>query len=134
MPDAARNVLRGIQNALFDLGGEICIPGHTALTPAHLAFLDSEIERLNATLPPLKEFILPGGSRAASYCHLARTIARRTERALVTLSDAESVSPMALQFLNRLSDLLFILARSLNRHAGVADVYWQRLDAAALEG
>lgn len=125
LPYAARVTLTRVQNALFDLGGEICIPGHRALTDAQVAFLDGEISRLNAGLPPLKEFILPGGSRAASCCHLARTIARRAERALVSLAQTDSISKVALQYLNRLSDLLFILARTFNRHAGIADVCWQ---------
>lgn len=127
LPDHARATLDRIQNELFDLGGELCIPGHTVLTDAHVVFLDTEISRLNGNLAPLKEFILPGGSRAAACCHLARTITRRAERTLVTLSQSESVSALALQYVNRLSDLLFILARSLNRHAGVSDVCWRRL-------
>lgn len=127
LPDAARGALDRIQNELFDLGGEICIPGHTVLTDAHVVFLDGEIGRLNADIPPLKEFILPGGSRAAACCHLARTIARRAERSLVSLAQNETVSALALQYLNRLSDFLFVLARTLNRHAGVGDVCWQRL-------
>ena len=127
LPDGTRTTLHRIQNDLFDLGGEICIPGHTLLTEAQIDFLDEEIGRLNADLPPLKEFILPGGSRAAASCHLARTITRRSERALVALAQSETVSALALQHLNRLSDFLFILARTLNRHAGVGDVCWQRL-------
>jgi len=127
LPEDARSALTRIQNELFDLGGEVCIPGHPVLTDAHVLFLDGEISRVNADLPPLKEFILPGGSRAAACCHLARTIARRAERALVALSQSEAISPLALQYLNRLSDFLFILARNLNRHAGVGDVCWQRL-------
>ena len=127
LPDDIRSTLTRIQNELFDLGGEVCIPGHTVLTDAHVLFLDSEVSRANAGLAPLKEFILPGGSRAAACCHLARTIARRAERSLVALSQSEAISPLALQYLNRLSDLLFILARNLNRHAGVGDVCWQRL-------
>ena len=126
LPDDVRMTLTRIQNELFDLGGEVCIPGHVVLTDTHVLFLDNEICRHNADLPPLKEFILPGGSRAASCCHLARTIARRAERTLVALSQGESISPLALQYLNRLSDLLFILARTLNRSAGVSDVCWQR--------
>ena len=125
LPDAARVTLTRVQNELFDLGGEICIPGHRALTDAQVAFLDGEISRLNAGLPSLKEFILPGGSRAASCCHLARTIARRAERSLVSLAQTDSISAQALQYLNRLSDLLFIMARTLNRHAGIADVCWR---------
>lgn len=127
LPNRTRTALDRIQNDLFDLGGEICIPGHTVLTEAHIDFLDGEIGRLNADLPPLKEFILPGGSRAAACCHLARTITRRAERSLVALAQSETVSALALQYLNRLSDFLFILARTLNRHAGVGDVCWQRL-------
>ena len=126
VPDVVRATLTRIQSELFDLGGEICIPGHAMLTDTNVAFLDAEINHLNADLTPLKEFILPGGSRAAACCHLARTIARRAERTVVGLSQTESVSNLALQYLNRLSDLLFILARNLNRHAGVADVCWQR--------
>ena len=133
LPGEARATLDRIQNELFDLGGELCIPGHTVLTDAHVVFLDAEISRLNANLAPLKEFILPGGSRAAAYCHLARTTTRRAERTLVALSKSESVSTLALQYVNRLSDFLFILARSLNRHAGFSEVCWRRLPSTAGE-
>ena len=126
VPVVVQTTLGRIQNELFDLGAEICIPGHLAMTSAHVISLDTEISRFNADLGALKEFILPGGSRAAACSHLARTIARRAERTLVSLSQTETVSALALQYLNRLSDLLFILARTLNRHAGVADVCWQR--------
>jgi cob(I)alamin adenosyltransferase len=122
----ARTYLTRIQNALFDLGGEICIPGHLAIGDTHVAELDAASAKLNAQLPSLKEFILPGGCRAAALCHVARTIARRAERSLVTLHQQEPVSPHSLQYLNRLSDFLFILARTLNRDSGVADVLWQR--------
>lgn len=125
LPDASFVTLNRIQNALFDLGGEVCIPGYRVMNNAHVAYLDGEIARLNADLPPLKEFILPAGTRAACLSHLARTIARRAERALVGLAQTESVSVLALQYLNRLSDFLFILARTLNRHAAVSDVCWQ---------
>ncbi len=132
LPESARIMLTRIQNQLFDLGGEICIPGYVALTHSHVLFLDEAIAELNADLAPLKEFILPGGSRAAALAHVGRTVARRAERALVGLSmhstndanQTENVSALSLQYLNRLSDLLFILARQLNRHAGVADVCW----------
>ena len=114
-----------VQHGLFDLGGELSIPGYTAVTDAHLAALDTAIDHYNSALPPLKEFILPAGSRAASLCHVARTVCRRAERRVVTLARNEPVSPLAVQYLNRLSDLLFILSRVLNRHAGGADVCWQ---------
>lgn len=125
---ASQQIVRRLQNALFDLGGEICIAGHRLLTDAHLRFLDETTAQLNASLPPLKEFILPGGTRAAALCHSARTIARRAERSLAELARDQTagVSPLALPFLNRCSDLLFVLARTLNRDAGVGDVLWQR--------
>ncbi len=128
---SARDQLTRIQNQLFDLGGEVCIPGHRAITDAQVAFLDQAAGELNATLPALKEFILPGGSRAAAVCHSARTIARRAERSLAALKTGEDVSDAAMQYLNRLSDYLFILARTLNRDAGIADVLWSREPAAA---
>jgi cob(I)alamin adenosyltransferase len=116
-----------IQNALFDLGGELSIPTYRAMTEQHLAFLDEAIASLNSSLPPLKEFILPGGSPAAAHCHVARTVARRAERRVATLIEGgEDVSALALPYLNRLSDLLFIMSRVLNRDAGVADVMWSR--------
>lgn len=130
---SARATLTRIQNHLFDLGGEICIPGHQVISEAHVADLDEATVQLNAHLPPLREFILPGGTRAAALCHVARTIARRSERSLVALKSTETVSPLPLQYLNRLSDFLFVLARTLNRDAGVADTLWQR-DPAGQEG
>lgn len=124
-PHAA--LLVRVQNALFDLGGELSIPTYRAVTEHHLLILDNAIQDLNAALPPLKEFILPGGSPAAANCHVARAVARRAERSVVALQAAnEDVSPLAVQYLNRLSDLLFVLARVLNREAGVADVLWSR--------
>ncbi|MEP7155740.1 MAG: cob(I)yrinic acid a,c-diamide adenosyltransferase [Betaproteobacteria bacterium] len=126
LPDSMEKRLTRIQNHLFDLGGEICIPGHRALSETQVIYLDEAISQLNASLLPLKEFILPGGSRPAALCHVARTVARRAERSLVALSATENVTSVALQYLNRLSDLLFIAARTLNREAGVNDVLWQR--------
>ena len=123
---AAKSRLTQIQNQLFDLGGEVCIPGHRAITAAHVAFLDRAIGELNATLPALKEFILPGGARSAALCHAARTITRRAERSLVALNATEAISAVALKYLNRLSDLLFIQARILNRDAGISDILWSR--------
>ena len=131
LSSAAQQRLTRIQNHLFDLGGEICIPGHRAISEAQVIYLDQAISELNATLPPLKEFILPGGSRAAALCHVARTVARRAERSLVALAQTENVSVQSLQYLNRLSDLLFILARTFNREAGVSDVLWGREEAVA---
>ena len=125
LPQKVADALSVCQHELFDLGGEIAIPGHTTLTENHLARLDALIEQHNVSLPPLKDFILPGGSRAAALCHVARTVARRAERSVVALSHAEKVSPLTIQYLNRLSDLLFILCRVINRKLGVSDVYWQ---------
>jgi len=129
MPNDFVTLFTRIQNQLFDLGGEICIPGHRAITDAHVLFLDNAIAKFNADLPPLKEFILPGGSRASAFAHVARTVARRAERSLVKLAENEPVAASAFQYINRLSDLLFILARALNRAANAPDVCWSRAPA-----
>ncbi len=121
-----RIMLTRIQNHLFDLGGELSIPTYRAVSATHVAYLDEHIALLNTALPPLKEFILPGGSEAAARCHVARAVARRAERSVVGLAETNDVAAMAIHYLNRLSDLLFILARVLNREHGVADVCWQR--------
>ncbi len=126
LPILTMDRLTRIQNQLFDLGGEVCIPGHCMISDAQVIYLDEAIRELNTNLSPLKEFILPGGARPAALCHVARTVARRAERSLAALSQNEDVSAVALQYLNRLSDFLFVLARTLNRDAGVADVLWQR--------
>jgi len=126
LPAAARACLNDAQHDLFDLGGELSVPGHTIMSAAHVTRLEQALDRCNADLPALKEFILPGGSRAAALAHLARTVCRRAERALVTLSRSQPLPPPMLQYLNRLSDLLFVLARVLNRHAGGSDVSWQQ--------
>jgi len=125
MPDHVEAMLRGIQHDLFDLGGEVCIPGRSALWNTHVEQLDRRIEALREALPPLREFVLPGGTRAASMCHLARTVCRRAERALVALGRKESVSPLSVQYLNRLSDLLFLAARTINAQAGQAEPMWK---------
>ena len=125
MPEDVRAALAAVQDDLFDLGGEVCIPGRTALGEAHVARLDQAVAALNAQLPPLQEFVLPGGERAAAACHLARTICRRAERSLVTLARIEDVPPASLQYLNRLSDLLFVAARVVNRAAGRAEAMWR---------
>ncbi len=120
----AAELLR-IQHGLFDLGGETCIPGHRMVTQEHVLHLDGLLETYNRNLPPLKEFILPGGTRAAALAHLARTVCRRAERSLVALGQAERVGDHALQYLNRLSDLLFVLGRVLNRASRRGDVLWR---------
>lgn len=125
VPQAVREALDDVQQALFDLGGEISIPGHRLLKPDSVAALDGCLEAWNADLPPLKEFVLPGGCRAAAAAHLARTVCRRAERSIVALSRRETVGEPPRQYLNRLSDLLFVAARLLNRHAGRPDVQWR---------
>jgi len=130
MPDAIRNALLDVQNDLFDLGGELCCPGMTMVTEAHVLRLEQLVEDFNADLPRLKEFILPGGSRPAALAHLARTVARRAERSVVALAASEPVADNVRRYLNRLSDLLFVLGRALNRAAGRGDVLWvQRKNA-----
>ncbi|CAG4889396.1 cob(I)yrinic acid a,c-diamide adenosyltransferase [Paraburkholderia gardini] len=125
LPDDVRQALVAIQHDLFDLGGELCIPGHTMIADAQLAQLDAWLAQYNATLPPLKEFILPGGSRAAAVAHVCRTVCRRAERSIVALGQIETVNAAPRQYMNRLSDLLFVLARVLNRAEGGTDVLWQ---------
>lgn len=118
--------LTNIQHDLFDLGGELCIPGHTMLGQAHVDRLERFLDALNDSLEALDEFILPGGSPAAAVCHMARTVCRRAERRVVSLGREESINATGLSYLNRLSDLLFVLARSLNQAAGRGDVLWRR--------
>jgi len=126
LSDEVGRCLLRIQHDLFDLGGELAVPGHTMVTEAHIARVEADVEVFNTTLPPLKEFILPGGGLAASHCHLARTIARRAERCCWTLSRSEPVSEAVRIYLNRLSDLLFVLARVLARQAQGREVLWDR--------
>ena len=118
--------LTDVQHDLFDLGGELSIPGHVAMSDAHVEQIEACVERYNADLPPLKEFVLPGGTRAAALAHVCRTVCRRAERALVHLASTEPVSDASRKYLNRLSDLLFVLARTLNRTGGRDDVLWQK--------
>ena len=122
--DIAKCLTR-VQHELLDLGGELCIPGHTAISAAHIERLEKELDGFNADLPPLKEFILPGGSRTAAACHLARTVCRRAERRSYTLSKQASVNPEALRYLNRLSDLLFVIARVISRNDKGSEVLWK---------
>lgn len=123
--DIAPLLLR-IQHDLFDLGGELAIPGHLALNDGHIQALEQAVVQLNETLPALKEFVLPGGSEAAARCHLARAIARRAERRCWTLYQADGSPGIAPVYLNRLSDLLFVMARRLARDSGGAEVLWDR--------
>ncbi len=124
IPDAVRAVLVSVQHQLFDLGGELCIPGHSAIVDADIQRLEDTLDGFNADLPALKDFILPGGGMAAAQAHLARTITRRAEREVVTLSHHDAVRPEAIRYLNRLSDLLFVLCRVLARHSGHGEVLW----------
>ena len=125
MPPALREELISIRHDLFDLGGERCIPGSQMITDVHVIRLDGLLEKYNADLPVLQEFILPAGSRAASVAHLCRTVCRRAERSIVTLGKAEAINEHPRQYVNRLSDLMFVLSRVLNRFAGGTDVLWQ---------
>lgn len=125
LPDDVRDLLVTVQHELFNLGGELSIPGYELLKAEAVARLDDALAHYNATLPRLQEFILPAGARSAALAHVSRTVARRAERAVVALSAAEPVNAAPRQYLNRLSDLLFVLARVLNRHAGGDDVYWR---------
>ena len=125
MPADLREELVSIQHDLFDLGGELCIPGYQMITDDHVERLDALLEKYNATLPALQEFILPAGSRAASVAHVCRTICRRAERSIVSLGRSEKINEHPRQYVNRLSDLMFVLSRVLNRHAGGTDVLWQ---------
>lgn len=124
LPEGVREALESIQHDLFDLGGELCMPGMEVIKEAQVARLESLVEVYNADLPMLKEFILPGGTRAAALAHLCRTICRRAERAMVRVGREESVSDNARRYVNRLSDLLFIFGRALNRAEGRGDVQW----------
>jgi cob(I)alamin adenosyltransferase len=125
LPQEVRAALGEVQHDLFDLGGELSIPGHAMLKPERAEFLERQVAAWNKDLKPLKEFILPGGTRAAAAAHLARTVCRRAERSVVALGRTETVSVPARQYLNRLSDLLFVAGRVLNRAAKVADVQWR---------
>lgn len=124
--DALRNCLTEVQHDLFELGGELCIPGHSAVKQEFIDRLENDLDQLNADLPRLKEFILPGGGPAAAACHLARTIVRRAERRVITLADTEDVRPEVVRYLNRLSDLLFVVARVLARHESGQEILWNR--------
>ena len=124
LPPAIRDALLGVQNDLFDVGGDLCVPGLAIVSEAHIVRLEQLVGQFNDQLSPLKEFILPGGTMAAALAHLSRTVCRRAERRVVHLSNSEAVSEFVLKYLNRLSDLLFVLGRALNVAGGRGDVLW----------
>lgn len=125
LPASLREELLTIQHDLFDLGGELCIPGYVLIKEAQVARLDTLLEKYNTDLPPLKEFILPGGARTAALTHVCRTVCRRAERSIISLGKTETVNVPVRQYVNRLSDLLFVLSRVLNRLNGGSDVLWK---------
>ncbi|MEK6663084.1 MAG: cob(I)yrinic acid a,c-diamide adenosyltransferase [Pseudomonadota bacterium] len=125
LPDSLRITLIRIQHELFELGGELSIPNHVRISDAMVTQLEQELDAMNDALLPLKEFILPGGSRPTALCHVARAVCRRAERRLVALNQQESISPAAMKYLNRLSDLLFVMCRAISKSLGVPDVLWQ---------
>jgi len=131
LPPEVRECLQTVQHQLFDVGAELCIPGHRVIQAHHAAGLEQVIDRLNEHLPPLKEFILPGGNPPAATCHLARTIVRRAERRVWALSRVEAVAQEVPTYLNRLSDLLFVVARVLARQSEPGEILWNHTRAAA---
>ncbi|MBA3565043.1 MAG: cob(I)yrinic acid a,c-diamide adenosyltransferase [Gammaproteobacteria bacterium] len=126
LPGDIADCLTEVQHDLFDVGGELCLPGWRAIDDEFVTRLEQALDRFNADLPPLREFILPGGGPGAAACHVARTVCRRAERRVLTLSRSADVNPAALRYLNRLSDLLFVVARVLARHAQGSEVLWKR--------
>ena len=125
LEEGVRIRLENIQHDLFDLGGDLSIPGRVSMSEAQVSRLEKELDEYNVTLAALKEFILPGGARTAALCHVARAVCRRAERSVVRISLTDTVTPFHIQYLNRLSDFLFVLCRVLNRQQGVEDVLWQ---------
>jgi len=126
LPEPIREELQAVQNDLFDLGGELAVPGHVIMSDQQVRRLEGQLERFNRDLAPLKEFILPGGTRAAALAHLARTVCRRAERKIVALARDEQVGVIVRVYLNRLSDLMFVFGRALNRAGGLGDVQWKQ--------
>ncbi len=125
-PELCLRAIDEIQHHLFDLGSELCVPGYAVLTPEHVTWLESVLDHLNASLDYLEEFILPGGTRGGAICHMARTQCRRAERDVVALGRSAELPPNAARYLNRLSDLLFVMARHYVQHQGGSDVLWKR--------
>jgi cob(I)alamin adenosyltransferase len=126
IPDDKRVILEKVQHDLFDIGGELSIPNHIAINHKKIVFLEKSLDKMNHELEPLKEFILPGGSKISSYCHLARTVCRRVERDLFKLAQTDKVNEASLKYINRLSDMLFVLARFLNKISQFDDVFWKK--------
>nr|VFK39085.1 MAG: cob(I)alamin adenosyltransferase [Candidatus Kentron sp. SD]VFK44619.1 MAG: cob(I)alamin adenosyltransferase [Candidatus Kentron sp. SD]VFK80545.1 MAG: cob(I)alamin adenosyltransferase [Candidatus Kentron sp. SD] len=125
IPDGMRDILSVVQHALFDLGGELAVPGSVVIAPKYVAILEQTLDDFNRELPPLEEFILPGGGPAAAACHVARAVCRRAERCIVTLAREETINRESCRYINRLSDLLFVFARVLARSEN-GEVYWRR--------
>ena len=126
LPNDKKEILNKIQHDLFDIGGELSIPNHMKINDKKISFLENTLDSMNKELPPLKEFILPGGSKASSYCHLARTVCRRVERNLFKLAQTDKVNEASLKYINRLSDMLFVLARFLNKINQFNDIFWKK--------
>jgi cob(I)alamin adenosyltransferase len=126
LPRDIQSTLNQVQHHLFDIGGELCIPGHLVIQQERVEWIEKALDALNGDLPYLKEFILPGGNQASAVCHIARTVCRRAERETVTLARGEEVNPISLKYLNRLSDYLFVAARVILRHTGDKEVYWNK--------
>lgn len=126
LPEDIKSTLKKIQHDLFDIGGELSIPEYMKITNTKIDFLEKILDSMNKELPALKEFILPGGSKASSYCHLARTVCRRAERNLFNLAQTDKVNKASLKYINRLSDMLFVLARFLNKTSQLNDVFWEK--------
>ncbi len=124
IPDDLTEVFTQIQHQLFDLGGELCMPDQTFLDESYVSWLENTLDHYNDDLPGLKDFILPAGGHATATCHLARTVCRRTERIMTTLAKQETVNPVSIAYINRLSDLLFVVARVLSRHENGSEVLW----------
>lgn len=125
LPEEVRRALAPVQHELFDIGGELCIPGRQAIEEHQVVQLEQVLDALNEKLSPLKEFVLPGGTQAAALMHVARTVCRRAERRTISLVGAESVNPLSIKYLNRLSDLLFVAARYINARAQMPEILWQ---------
>ena len=126
LPDAIRTALERVQHELFEVGAELALPGYVKIDSAHVQQLERDLDVLNAALPPLKEFVLPGGNRPAAVCHLARSVCRRAERRVWAAAKQHTLNRELLRYLNRLSDFLFVAARSLARRDGGREVLWQR--------